>query len=338
MRYQNTCIEAVSYELPRAVVTTASIERALGGLYGRLGISSGTLQALTGVEARRFWEAEVTPSDAATLAAEKLFAEAGFPRERVQVLVSTSVCRDYLEPSVASLVHGNLRLGSHCANFDVGNACLGFMTGLTMVANMIELGQITAGLVVAGESSRQVTEATIARLQQPGLCFSDFRDNLATLTLGSAATAMLLVHRDLTRAGHRLLGGATGAATAFCRLCLGTETGMRTDPARLLAEGVKLAGHTWRQALAELDLTVADVREFAMHQVGKGNHDSIVRALGLPDERALRTYPDYGNVGAAGVPLTLARAVDLGRVAPGDRVALMGIGSGLNCQILGVAW
>jgi 3-oxoacyl-[acyl-carrier-protein] synthase-3 len=338
MRFRNTMVEAVAYELPRSVVTTASIERSLGGLYSRLGIARGAIQALTGVVARRFWDPGITPSAAATLAAEKVLAQADFPRDRVQALVSCSVCKDYLEPSVASLVHGNLKLARHCANFDVGNACLGFMTGLTMVANMIELGQISAGLVVAGEGSRQVTESTITRLQKPNLNFQDFRDNLATLTLGSGATAMLLLHQRLSRNGHRLLGGAAGAATEFNRLCVGTETGMKTDPAKLLAEGVKLANYTWYQALSELDLEATDVREYAMHQVGKANHDTVIRALSLPSERALRVYPDYGNIGAAGVPLTLAKAVELQRVAPGDTVAMMGIGSGLNCQVMGVEW
>ena len=338
MRYAKTCIEAVAYELPRQVVTTRSIERALSGLYGRLGIARGAIQALTGVVARRFWDPGVTPSDAATLAAEKVLAQADLPRDRLQVLVSTSVSKDYLEPSVASLVHGNLGLGQACLNFDVGNACLGFMTGMAMVANMIELGQVQAGLVVAGEGSRTVTEATVSRLQRPGLDFQAFRDNLATLTLGSGATAMLLVHERLARSGHRLQGEASGAATQFNRLCVGTATGMRTDPARLLAEGVKLASHTWFRLQSELDLDESTVGEFVMHQVGKANHDSLIRALALPEPRALRIYPDYGNMGAAGVPLTLAKALELGRVTPGDNLALMGIGSGLNCQMMGVEW
>ncbi len=338
MLYRRTFVEAVAFEVPSTVVTTASIEAALGGLYSRLGIVRGALAALTGVAARRFWDPGVQPSDAATLAAERLLGESGFPRDELGVLVSTSVSKDFLEPSVASLVHGNLGLGPGCLNFDVGNACLGFLSGMAVVANMIEVGQVRAGLVVAGESSRTVTEATIRRLQQPGVDFPTFRDNLATLTLGSGAVAMLLVDEALAREGHRLLGGVADAATAFNRLCVGTETGMRTDPTTLLQEGVKLATRTWARAKRAFDWEVEDVAEFAMHQVGRANHDTVIEALGLPDERALRVYPDHGNVGAAGVPLTLARAVGLGRVQPGDTVALMGIGSGLNCQVMGLAW
>ena len=57
-----------------------------------------------------------------------------------------------------------------------------------------------------------------------------------------------------------------------------------------------------------------------------------------PPNRALRIYPELGNMGAAGVPLTLAKTIEVDRRKPGGRVALMGIGSGLNCQMMGVSW
>jgi 3-oxoacyl-[acyl-carrier-protein] synthase-3 len=75
-----------------------------------------------------------------------------------------------------------------------------------------------------------------------------------------------------------------------------------------------------------------------LHQVGKANHDALMRELGLPDERVMRLYADYGNVGAAGVPFTLATAIEQGRLRDGELAVLMGIGSGLNCTMLGVRW
>ncbi len=319
------------------MVTTASIERMLGRTWERLGLKQGFLEGLTGVAERRFWEEGVGPSEAATRAARALLERQAFPPERLGALVSTSVCKDYLEPSVASLVHGNLGLPASCWNFDVGNACLGFLSGMAMVANMIELGQIEAGLVVAGEGSREVTRATVEELMRPGADFQRLKDNLATLTLGSGAAAMLLV-RAGSAPGPRLRGGSILAATEFNRLCVGTATRMTTDAARLLQEGVRLAERTWRQLQQELALHPAEVQEYALHQVGKANHEAVTGTLGLPAERALRIYPQLGNVGAAGVPLALATARDQDRLRPGRPVALMGIGSGLNCAMMVVDW
>ncbi len=338
MRYERVCVEAVATSLPETSLTTAALEASMAPLYGRLRIAKGTVQALTGVVARRFWADGVQPSQAATFAAEKVFEQTGFDRQRVEILVNTSVCKDYLEPSTASLAHGNLGLGRHCLNFDIGNACLGFMSGLVTVANMIELGQIQAGLVVAGEGSRGVTRSTIKTLQQPGASFTTFKDNIATLTLGSGAAAMLLVHEDIATQGHRLLGGVANAATEWNHLCVGTEEGMKTDPATLLREGVSLAQKTWAEVQEELGITVDDVAEFALHQVGRANHDALLQALALPPTKAMRIYNKLGNVGACGVPLTVAATVEAGRLQPGDLCMLMGIGSGLNCQMMGLRW
>ncbi|NOY27521.1 MAG: 3-oxoacyl-ACP synthase III [Oligoflexia bacterium] len=342
MRYRNVAIAGLASVVPETVITTESIERMLARGYQKLGLKAGFLEGLTGIAARRFWDEGIAPSDAATLAAERVLDRTGFDRQDLGVLVSTSVCKDFLEPSVASLVHGNLGLCEDAWNFDVGNACLGFVSGLAMVANMIELGQVEAGLVVAGEGSREVTRATVQALMKPGIDFGRLKDNLATLTLGSGAAAMLLVRAERTQPGatapHRLRGGIIKAATEWNRLCVGTATHMKTDPAKLLQEGVALAERTWAAMKLELDLDPDRVAEYALHQVGKANHDAVTAALGLPLDRALRIYPQLGNVGAAGVPLTLAQAVEGGRVSAGDSVVLMGIGSGLNCAMMVVDW
>ncbi len=338
MQFRRVCIEAVAYHVPRTSVTTAELEDELAPLYGRMGLKPGFVEAMTGIRARRFWDPGVQPSKVATVAAQKVLVRTRFPREHIGCLVSTSVCKDYLEPSTASLVHGNLRLPPECLNFDVGNACLGFMTGMGAVANMIELGQIQAGLVVAGEGSRAVTEATLETLKQATGGFAEFKDHLATLTLGSGACAMLLVDERLSTEGHRLTGSIATAATEHNQLCLGTERWMRTDAARLLAEGVKLAARNWARTRERLGLRPERVAQYALHQVGKANHDALIAALDLPEDRAMRVYPEYGNVGAAGVPLTLALALEQQRVGTGDTVALMGIGSGLNSAMMGVDW
>lgn len=337
MRYQHVAIAGLSTAVPDTVITTESIERMLARSYQKLGLQAGFLEGLTGIRARRFWDEGVTPSDAATQAAERVLEQTGYPRGDIGVLVSTSVCKDFLEPSVASLVHGNLGLAEDAWNFDVGNACLGFMSGMAVVGNMIELGQVDAGLVVAGEGSREVTRSTVQTLMRPGIDFNRLKDNLATLTLGSGAAAMLMVRADGSRQ-HRLRGGTIKAATEWNRLCVGTATQMKTDPAKLLQEGVKLADRTWEAVKAELAVARDQVAEYALHQVGKANHDAVTAALGVPADQALRIYPELGNCGAAGVPLTLARAVDSGRALPGDTVALMGIGSGLNCAMMVVDW
>ena len=43
-------------------------------------------------------------------------------------------------------------------------------------------------------------------------------------------------------------------------------------------------------------------------------------------------------MGTVSLPLTAALAEDRAFLEPGDRVAFLGIGSGLNCMMLGLEW
>jgi len=338
MRFGNVSICSVAHVDAPHRVSSAEVEARLDPTMRRLGIPKGLLEGLSGIVARRVWDPGVQPSDAATLAAERAIALAGIDRSRLGVLISTSVCRDYIEPSTACLVHGKLGLDPGCINFDLGNACLGFLSGMEVVGNMIERGQLDYGIVVDGENSRFVVDSTITRLQAPEVDMPGFWANFATLTLGSGAAAMVLARRDLAPNAHRFLGGVTLAATEHRDLCRGQVDHMITNSAELLSSGIELAGRTWQLAEAELGWKREGIAEFVLHQVSKAHTVKLGAALELDPAKILTTYAEYGNVGPAGIPLVLSKAAELGRLQSGDRVALMGIGSGLNCSMAELVW
>jgi 3-oxoacyl-[acyl-carrier-protein] synthase III len=338
MRFENVAICSVAQVDATHRVSSAELEARLEPTLKRLRVPKGLLEGLTGIKARRMWDASILPSDAAALAGAQALAEAGIDRSRLGILISTSVCRDYVEPSTACLVHGKLELAPSCLNFDVGNACLGFLNGMDIVGNMIERGQIEFGLVVDGENSRFVVDRTIERLTREDVDQAEFWSNFATLTLGSAGAAMVLGRADLVTSGHRYLGGVTVAATEHRYLCRGQVDHMETNSADLLTCGLELAERTWACAQAELGWQPDRLDEVVVHQVSKAHTDKLRARLGLDESKLLATYPEYGNVGPAGIPLVLAKAAALGRLRAGARVALLGIGSGLNCSMAEVLW
>jgi 3-oxoacyl-[acyl-carrier-protein] synthase-3 len=191
---------------------------------------------------------------------------------------------------------------------------------------------------VDGESSRPITEATIERLLDPAVNADQFRAEFASLTLGSGAAAMVMARRELAPEGHRYLGSVSRAATEFNTLCRGHMDQMITDTRILLSEGLKLAAKTFSAARAALGWVAGELDQFVIHQVSKVHTDSLVKLLGLDPHKVHAIYPEMGNIGPASVPIVLARAVALGRVKRGDRIALLGIGSGLNCAMAEVVW
>ena len=337
--FNNVAIEAVACELPATVVTSADIEAQLADTLGRIGIKPGLIEGLTGIRERRFWDADQQASDVATLAAEKVLERSGIDRDAIGCLISTSVSKDYIEPSVASLVHGNLGLADHCINYDIGNACLGFVNAIASVGMMIDAGLVEYGLIVDGENSREVVEATIDRLRRPEATADAFRDQFATLTLGSGAVAMIVGRYDRSTTRHRVNGSVTRAATRYSRLCLGQRDYMTADASKVLIFGVELARQTWELAGRSLPRwSDGEIDAYMPHQVSQRNMDVLNEKLGLTPQKHYLNFPTLGNIGPAAVPISLSQAAESGRIRPGNHVALMGIGSGLNCSMMSVDW
>ena len=160
---KNVFIRELAYVLPEQEMSSAEIEDKLFGLYKKFNLHPGRLEFMTGVRSRRLWPIQKKASDIATLAAKKLLAK--FPqKERIDLLIHASVCRDYLEPATASFVHRNLSLSKNCGFMDLSNACLGILDALALAAHLIEGKVIRNALVVGGENSAGVLSNTIKGL------------------------------------------------------------------------------------------------------------------------------------------------------------------------------
>jgi acyl-CoA:acyl-CoA alkyltransferase len=337
--FQNVAIEALAYELAPHRISSDWLEDQMSDTMQRLGMPRGSLERLSGIRERRFWDAGTRPSATATMAAHKVIAAAELDPAQIGVIINTSVCQDYLEPSTACFVHRNLGLAPHAINYDLRNACLGFINGMYNAALMIESGAISHALIVNGEGSQDIVMETLARLQRPETTAQEFRDSFATLTLGSGAAAMLLAHTSAAKSSHRLNGVVSQAATQHNELCFGTSNYMRTDASALLVAGVKLASETWASAQETLPgWSDEQIALYAPHQVSARHTSALADALGLTPAKLYLNLQVLGNIGPAALPISLAQAAETGRLQPGDHVGLLGIGSGLNCSMMSVTW
>lgn len=325
-------VEAV--EAPE-IITSAWIDEQLAETYERTGLKPGTLSSLAGIDARRWWPADVTFDEAAAMAGRAAIEASGVDPSRIGMLISTSVCKHHLEPSVACAVHHRLDLGANCVNFDVGNACLGFVNGMQIAAAAIDSGAIDYALIVDGEGSRHTQQTTIERLRQPTTEAGDVFAEFASLTLGSGAAAAVLGRLDHHPDAHRLVGGIARAATRHHTLCVGDLDRMTTDTHALLVAGLDLAEEAWKHAGASFDWEQG-MDWYVVHQVSQVHTQLMTERLGIDPARVPLTFPHYGNVGPAAIPITLAGITD--RLVAGNRVLCMGIGSGLNTSFTEIVW
>ncbi|HTL66415.1 MAG TPA: 3-oxoacyl-ACP synthase III [Lacunisphaera sp.] len=345
MKFAHACIESLAAVPAPEVWTSATIEARLQPLYERLKLPEGRLELMTGIRERRMWAPGTLPSDASAQAGRAVLARSTIAPDRIEVLIHSAVCRDMLEPATASFAHHKIGLGPNCQVFDLSNACLGFLNGLATLGAMIDAGQIRCGMVVSGENGRPLVERTIQHLLTAPLDRNAIKPYFANLTIGSAAVAAVVCHADLLPRGaakHRLLAGVARAATEHSDLCQGDAAGegleMQTDSEQLLLAGVNVAKRTWEDFETETAWTRSTPDRFICHQVGTAHRRKLYETVGLDLSRDYSTFATLGNTGSAALPATLAAAVADGVVKTGDKVALLGIGSGINSLMLAVEW
>lgn len=389
----------MGYELPPVVVTSEELEDRLSPVYEKLHFQRGQLEALTGINERRWWDEGYTLTQGAVAAARKALERTNVAAKDIEVLIYAGVCREHFEPATACGVAAGIGISTDAHVFDISNACLGVLNGIIDIANRIELGQIKAGMVVSCEAAREIVELSIEQmLQRPTMeCFTE---SIATLTGGSGAAAVLLTDGSFSKPKRRkLLGGVTKAAPEHHRLCrwgvefkpaaigelmfspdklkmaveelMEPETipnamrelmtheklptaianmlpserlpqmltqFMTTDSVSVLKHGVELGVNTWGAFLSRMGWAMDQVDKVISHQVGAGHRDTILKRIGISPEKDFPTYPYLGNIGTVSLPVTAALAEQRGFLKPDDRVGFLGIGSGLNCLMLGWRW
>lgn len=356
MKYTKVHIEAFGYELAPVAVTTAELEERVAPLYNKLHIPMGQIEHMTGISERRWWQPGFMISDGAIAAGQKALARTEMSASDIETLIFGSVCREYYEPATACAVASGLGVSGKALVYDITNACLGALNGIIDIANQIELGQIRAGMIVVCESAREINETMIDRLNHESR-MDFFATSLATLTGGSGAVAILLTDGSFSDTPRRkLLGGVMRAAPEHHKLCKwGIEQANfsgapdpcashfaipfhYTDAPSVMKHGVALGQQTFQDLQAELGWTADDIDKTISHQVGSGHRDTVMDALGIDKAKDFSTYPFLGNTGTVALPITAAIAEDRGFLRRGNRVAFMGIGSGLNCMMLGLEW
>ncbi len=347
MRFENVCIESFGYTIPENVVSSQELESRLEPIYTRLRLPQGRLELMTGIQERRVWNPGTLPSEKSIESGNRAIEIAGIDRAKIGCLIHGSVCRDHLEPATACKVHHHLSLPKHSTIYDTSNACLGIMNGMVQAANMIELGQVQAALVVGTENSRALMETTIDALNRDtSWTRQQIKLAVASLTIGSASCAVLLTHSDISKTQNRIMGATAYANTEFHELCQsghdeagdGMRPLMTTDSEQLMARGVETGATTFESFLKNLGWNRDEIGNSFCHQVGTSHRKLMLDAMSLNPESDFTTLEWLGNTGSAALPVTMAIGLQEGVVEKGSNVAMLGIGSGINSLMIGVNW
>ena len=205
-----------------------------------------------------------------------------------------------------------------------------------------------AVLVVSEELSREKRRRLVGGVtknapQHHGLCRWGL-ESILPAAVGTVEKVLATKPGALVQKGVRKGIDLGSGATALLRQ--GLDLGLRhvkipfmeTHASEVLKHGVELGHRTWGAFLSKFGWRADHLDKVICHQVGSQHQDAVLRAIGVPAEKTFSTFPFLGNIGTVSLPLTAALAEERDFLRPGDRVGWLGIGSGLNCLMLGIEW
>jgi 3-oxoacyl-[acyl-carrier-protein] synthase III len=305
-------IAAVAASLPERVVENDELARPLG-------IDAEWIASRTGIHRRRRVTGESLVDLAAGAGSKALVAAEIDPSELDLVLVATFT-PDQLQPHAAPLVAS--RVGADSAGaIDIGAACTGFLSALSLAAAQLESGRARAALVVGAEVLSRVT---------------DYDDRRTAGLFGDGAGAAVL-----TPGGPGLIGpialrsdGGRGEL-----IQAGNEERLvRMDGRATFRAAVAAMSDTTQQVVSDAGLSLDEIDLFVYHQANSRIISAVGERLDLPADRVIDCLAEYGNTSAASIPIALSEAASTGLLRKGSRVLLSAFGAGLTWGAGIVEW
>jgi 3-oxoacyl-[acyl-carrier-protein] synthase-3 len=334
---KKTVIKGVGAYLPKNVFTSETIEDRAG--FKKFGIRNGMVKLFTGVETRHYADHDEQPSDIAFRAGAAAIEAAGIQPGDIEVIIFCAITNDFLEPAIAHLVQQRIGAeNAHC--FDVKNACNAFMNGLDIADSMIKVGKAECVLVVSGEVPSRLLKFDCESKEEV------LRRN-TSYSAGDGGGAFVLCaddtgERGIVRTAFKSYGELWNNNVNWGGGVMYPHEPEKFyfvgDTKELVAKSFEVAPAFFKETIAGAGWETAEIDFFIGAQVAKYITTEMSKRIGIPWEKTITVLPQYGNTGAAGIPIAASEAIAQGRIKAGDKVVLFGAGNGLSLGCLCVEW
>jgi 3-oxoacyl-[acyl-carrier-protein] synthase-3 len=299
--------------LPPRVMTNAEFA-------ARLDTSDAWIRSRTGIAQRHIAEKSQGSSDLAFHASSSALQAAGLSPEKIELIVVATSTPDYVFPSTACLLQQKLGIKG-CPAFDVQAVCSGFVYALASADSFIRNGMYKSALVVGAEVFSRIL---------------DWNDRGTCVLFGDGAGAVVLraaekpgIHASVLHAD----GSQVDLLSVPGNVCGGAIVGspyLQMNGQGVFKFAVKVLEEVARETVAASGLRMDDVDWLIPHQANVRILEATARKLGLPAEKLVATVDHHGNTSAASIPLALDEFVRAGRIRPGQRVLMAGVGGGFT--------
>jgi 3-oxoacyl-[acyl-carrier-protein] synthase-3 len=276
----------------------------------------------TGIRARPVAQPGERLSEFAARAGERALSRAGVDAADLDLVLVATLTQDELMPNAAPVVAhaiGADRAGA----IDLGAACTGFLSGLSLGAAQIETGRAERVLLIGADFTTRIVDWEDKRTAPL------FGDGVGAAVLGPAGG-------EFGAIGPIVLGADGSGAPAI--QIDHADRKLRMDGPEVYRNAVARMGQATRAAVEGAGLTLEDIDLFVFHQANGRIIRAIAERLQLPTDRVVDVIENLGNSSAATLPLALVAAERDGRLYPGAKVVLSAFGAGFTWGAGVIEW
>ena len=274
----------------------------------------------TGIHERRFATEDEALTDVALPAARQALERAGVEASSIDLVLCATVTPDMMFPTSSALLADELGMPDAAA-YDLLAGCTGFVYAIAQAYGMLAAGLSRRALVVGGDVLSKIL---------------DFEDRSTLVLFGDGAGAVVM---EPVEKGGFLgfeLGADGGGGDSLWLPGSGSrhfddpESFVKMNGREVFKFATRVLVSSAQKLLDEVGMTVDDVDVYVPHQANIRIIDHAARKLGFPPEKVVVNVQRYGNTSSGSIPLALADAAADGRLKPGAKVLMTGMGAGLT--------
>lgn len=323
----NAAITGWGMSVPDRILTNHDLERMVE-------TSDEWIVSRTGIRERRIVGANDSTTSLATEAARRAMEKAGCTAEDLDLIVVATATPDDFLVSQACLVQAEI--GGNAAAFDVGAACAGFVTALSVGTQFVNGGVYNRVLIIGVDTLTRYVDYT-----DRGTCVL-FGDGAGAVVIEASDEPRGLLSTELGADGgghkHLFVPGWAQLVPESADIFPDARPHLQMNGREVFRFAVQVMGDAANKSIERAGLTLDDVDMLIPHQANARIIDAAARRLQLPMDKVWVNVDRYGNTSAASVPIAMAEAADAGALKEGDNVVLVAFGAGLAWAAGLVRW
>ena len=306
-------ITGLGHYLPEEVVTNDPIAE-------RIGVDDEWIVRRTGIRSRRRAAPDERLIDLAANAGAQALKDAQTDPDEIDLVLVASLSQDQLTPNAAPLVAHALG-ADRAGALDLGAACSGWLSGLSLAAAQVEIGRADRVLLIGAEILTRLT---------------DYEDRKTAALWGDGAGAVVIGADGDGAIGPVVLSADGGLADVIT--ASHEERLLRVEGHETFQTAVKRLSEATLEALARAELTLDDIDVFVYHQANARILRAVGQRLDLDPAKVIDCIGPHGNTSAASIPIALEVARRDGRLFDGARMVMSAFGAGFTWGGAVVEW